>query len=303
MPNWNQVLKEIQGDAPGHPLDNVRRKYLKRLSTYTGRPTIAYYSGWLGRTNGSAGISINDEDKNAFMTTVHGAAREKGLDLILHTPGGDLAATESIIHYLRSMFGTDIRVLVPQLAMSAGTMIACAAQSIVMGKQSNLGPIDPQIGGIPASGVIAEFESAVAEIQKNPAAIPLWQSIIGRYHPTFLGECKHAIDWGQRIATEWLKTGMFESLPDDEAVEKAEAIASALSDHGETKSHARHIHIEACEELGLKIERLEDDQKLQDLLLTVHHAFMHTFSGTAAVKIVENERGISLVRLDGVVKQ
>jgi ClpP class serine protease len=92
----------------------------------------------------------------------------------------------------------DIRVIVPQLAMSAGTMIACASRSIVMGKQSSLGPIDPQIGGVPAQGVLDEFQMAVQSIQQNPASAPLWQQIVSRYQPSFLLECAQAIEWSSR---------------------------------------------------------------------------------------------------------
>lgn len=94
------------------------------------------------------------------MNTVRGLDCSKGLDLILHTPGGSPMAAEAIVKYLRSKFGKDIRVIVPQLAMSAGTMIACSAKEIVMGKQSSLGPIDPQLNGIPAYSIQNEFEDA-----------------------------------------------------------------------------------------------------------------------------------------------
>ncbi len=105
--------------------------------------------------------------------------------------------------YLRSMFGTNMRAIVPQLAMSAGTMIACACNEIVMGKHSSLGPIDPQMKGLPAHGIVEEFEKAAKEIAKSPATIPLWQPIIGKYHPTLIGECQKAIKWSQDIVREW----------------------------------------------------------------------------------------------------
>ena len=295
MPNWNQVLKEIGQQEQKGPIDTVRRRYLKRLSQYTGRCTIAYYSAWLSYPKQNPSLVINDEDKNALMTTVHKEKRENGLDLIIHTPGGSVAAAESLVDYLRKMFGTNIRAIVPQLAMSAGTMIACACKSIVMGKQSNLGPIDPQFNGLPANGVISEFKKALEEIKKDPAAIPLWQAIIGKYHPTFLGECQNAIDWADQIVREWLKTGMFDGEPN--ADQQAAQIVEKLSSHDETLSHSRHIHLDDCINMGLKIKRLEDDDKLQDLVLTVHHAFMHTFARSSALKIVENERGIALVRM------
>uniref|UniRef100_UPI003222108E SDH family Clp fold serine proteinase n=1 Tax=Acetoanaerobium noterae TaxID=745369 RepID=UPI003222108E len=163
MPSWNAILEEIQQSKRIDALDYVRRSYLKKLNVITGRNVIAYYSGWLQKP-GTNNSSILDDDKNGFMTVIHNMDRNKGLDLILHTPGGDTAATESIVDYLRRMFNTDIRVIVPQLAMSAGTMIACASKEIIMGKQSSLGPIDPQFNGIPAHGVIEEFEKALLHI-------------------------------------------------------------------------------------------------------------------------------------------
>ena len=136
-----------------------RRNYLKELSDYTGRNVIAYYSSWLSR-QGQPNLDINDSDMTGFMNCIHGLDCTKGLDLILHTPGGSPAAAEAIVNYLRSKFNNDIRVIVPQLAMSAGTMIACSAKVIIMGKQSSLGPIDPQFNGIPAYNIMMEFEEA-----------------------------------------------------------------------------------------------------------------------------------------------
>ena len=296
MPNWKQVLVEIQGYRPESAIDKVRRKYLKNLAKYTGRNVIAYYSGWLSHPRPDPSLFVNDEDKNHFMSTVHSLDRSKGLDLILHTPGGDLAAAESLVDYLRKMFDTDIRAVVPQLAMSAGTMIACSCKSILMGKESNLGPIDPQLNGLPANGVIAEFKQALQEVKTDPASIPLWQSIIGKYHPTFLGSCQRAIQWSEKIVGEWLMTGMLNHLPDQEKEDCANKIVRGLSDADETFTHSRHIHVEKLSELGLAIESLEADHRLQDLVLTVHHSFMHTFAMSDAIKIVENHKGTAVVR-------
>jgi ClpP class serine protease len=155
MPNWTVLLKEIastKADGDNSGADIVRRKYLSKLHDLTKRNVIAYYSGFLSKPK-VEGVEINDEDKNGFMLCVHKLDKNKGLDLFLHTPGGDGAATESLIFYLREVFGHDIRAVVPQIAMSAGTIIACACKSILMGKHSNIGPVDPQFGGIPAVGI------------------------------------------------------------------------------------------------------------------------------------------------------
>jgi len=293
MPDWNDLLDEIK--ESGSIYDLIRRKYLKSLHQLTGRNVIIYYSGWLQRPGlkPSELASINDNDKNGFMTTIHKLDRTIGLDLVLHTPGGEMAATESLIKYLRDMFGTNIRAIVPQLAMSGGTMIACACKSIVMGKQSSLGPIDPIYYGLPAHGVIEEFEQAKEEVKRDPSTIHLWQQIIARYNPTLIGECKKAIAWSNDMVTEWLTTGMFEG--DSDVQSKVDKIVNELSDHSLTKSHGRHISSSRCKEIGLKIEDMEENDDLQDAILTLHHACIHTLTATPAIKIIENHNGKAFV--------
>lgn len=291
MPSWSEVLLEIQGHAAISPLDVVRRKYLKKLSENTGRNTIAYYSGFLQKSHTKC--SINDDDKNGFMAVVHKLDRTKGLDLLLHTPGGGVFATETIVNYLKVMFNDDIRVIVPQIAMSAGTMIACASKEIIMGKQSNIGPIDPQFGSIPCYGVLEEFKKAVEEIDKDPRTKPVWAMIISKYHPTFIGECQNAIIVSKQIVTDWLIGNMFKD--DRNKQEKAERIVETLSDHSDSKNHSRHYHIDKVKELGLVVQNMEDDNKLQDLILTVHHCYMHTFANSKAFKIIENNQNKAVI--------
>lgn len=297
MPNWSEILNEIQdlqNKGVPAPLDVVRRNYLKKLAEYTGRNTIVYYSGWLTAASNTRGTAIGDDDINGLMATIHKMDRTKGLDLVLHTPGGDIAATEAIVSYLRLMFGTNIRAIVPQLAMSAGTMIACSTKQIVMGKQSSLGPFDPQNGGISAPAVLDEFKRAIKEITNDPACTPLWQVIIGKYHPTYLDSCHRATVMAKEIVGGWLKTGMFEG--DEDAAAKAEKIVSSLSDHDEHKTHARHLNVDQCETFGLKIIRLEQDPMLQDLVLSVHHSYMHTCAMAQIIKIIENDAGVCVLK-------
>ncbi len=300
MPGWNSVLQKIsRKQSEGRQsVDIIRRAYLAKLHKYTNRNVIAYYSGWLSRPPQTPNLDVGDEDKNGFMTAVHKLDRKLGLDLILHTPGGNIAATESLVDYLWKMFEKDIRVIVPQIAMSAGTMIACSAKAILMGKQSNLGPIDPQFGGVAAQAVIDEFQMATESIKASPHSAPLWQAIIGKYHPTFLLECMQAIDWSRQMVESWLRDNMFVNDPNSE--EKARQAIKVLGDHEKTKTHSRHISMASCLELGLNVIALESDPKLQDIVLTIHHAFMHTFAQTTAIKIVENHKGVATVLMEGM---
>jgi membrane-bound ClpP family serine protease len=289
MSSWNDLYDEI--NAAGSVHDLLRRKYLSALADYTGRNVITYYSGWLNKPEFAQQTIINDEDKNGFMATIKDLDREKGLDLILHTQGGETAATESLVDYLKTCF-TDIRAIIPQIAMSGGTMIACACKSIVMGKQSSLGPIDPQIQGVAAHGILEEYKQAVAEIASDPSRIPIWQVIFSKYYPALIGDCKKAIDWSEEMVKKWLSEGMLQG--EEEA--KINEVIKELSDQAITKSHGRHLSAQKCKDIGLKIEMMEDNQDFQNAILAIHHSAMLTFSQTPSIKIIENQNGKAYIK-------
>ncbi len=295
MPSWNEVKTEITRlqaamDSSPSAMDIVRREYLRLLHEKTGRNVIAYYSGWLQRPVAKAALQIYDGDMNAFMNSVNKMKPELGLDLILHTPGGSIQAANAIIGYLRRKFGTDIRCFVPQLAMSAGTMMACSCSSIWMGRQSSIGPFDPQLGPMSCGSVLAEFQRASDEIRDDESRIPIWQAIYQQIPPGFIVKCQNAVDMTRQLVTEWLKTGMFKG--EKRAAAKIKRIVDYLNDAQRTFTHDNHIDIEQARGLGLKVEALEQDQELQDLVLTVHHAYMETFNQVPLLKAVENHEGI-----------
>jgi len=292
--NWNEVFGEIEeeGRNQKNPYDSVRNRYIELLSQHTGRNVVCYYSGWLEKSGPQFGnaVSINDEDKNGFMASFHGLQTERGLDLFLHSPGGSVAATESIIHYIRSKFGKDIRVFVPQLSMSGGTMIAFAGNEIWMGRHSNLGPIDPQFGPQPATLVIQEFERAQKEVLADPNKIHVWRPILEQIPPTYLSACQYAIDWSRDIGERALQDGMFSDREDK--IEKSREVVDFFSNVDAQKHHSRHIHREECENIGLTIRHFEEDQAMQDMVPSVHHALMITLMNTPALKIICNQNGI-----------
>ena len=162
MPNWNKILTEVEASNQVNALDRMRKEYFEIIHRETGRNVISYYSGWLKQP--TVHTMIDELDKNAFMSITHSLDKGMGLDIIIHTPGGDLAVMENLINYLHKIFNGDIRVIIPQIAMSAGTMIALFSKAILMGEQSCLGPVDPQYNGVACQAIIDEFEKAKEEI-------------------------------------------------------------------------------------------------------------------------------------------
>lgn len=289
MPTWGEILAELNASAGTNngivDFDAVRGKYLKELNELTGRDVIVYSTAFLNY--GGPDTSITLEDVPAMMEVCRGL-KSGQLDLILHSPGGGPEATDSIVKYLRKQF-SHIRVFVPVAAMSAATMWSLAADEIVMGAHSQLGPIDPQIvlpnGQFPARGIIEQFETAKEEIAKDPNVLGAWLPMLEQYGPSLLDQCEKAEELSKRLVREWLAKYMLAGDP--KCDEKADAIAEHFGSYKEHQSHSLGIDRDQAREQGVNVTDLEADKALQDAVLSVHHATFHTFSGPA-VKIVEN---------------
>jgi len=159
------------------------------------------------------------------------------------------------------MFGNNIRAIVPQIAMSAGTVLACACKSIVMGKHSSIGPVDPQINGIPCVGVVEEVKKAYSDIKQDQRAALVWNPILGRLSPSFLQQCEWAIESSKSFLGKALEDGMLSDLPVKERDDAVKRVTERLTDLNHNKSHDRHIHCQECSEIGLNIEMLEAPDK------------------------------------------
>jgi len=185
---------------------------------------------------------------------------------------------------------------------------ACVSNRIVMARHSFIGPIDPQfilqtklgIMAVPAQAILDQFEMA-REDCKNPDNLGAWLPILEQYGPALLIQCEDAIALSKKYVSDWLARFMFCGYPD--AAVTATAIAERLSDHTTFKSHGHHINRDEARGIGLIIDDLEDDQTFQDLVLSIYHATTHTFNGSAAVKIIENQNGRAYIRLHGIPPQ
>lgn len=315
MPNWGDILKEIsesaaeRGDA-GPDLDGIRLKYIHRLHELSGRAVIVYASGWL-KSGGQDDVSYSVEgsDVHALMEVCH-RIPERELDLVIHSPGGSPQAAEQMVNYLRAKFNY-IRVLVPLQAKSAATMIALGCDEIVLGLHSELGPIDPQIpvptpAGwrySPAMAILRDFQRAKQEIADDVKALPVWTPILHAYAGGLLEFCTQQIHLSTDIVAGWLHRYMLQNGDTGVGNRSRKKVANEIADYfGSEKSydrfrsHGRPIRIEELKRIrGLRVRALEDDQELQDTVLSIYHALDLSFNGPA-IKIVENHIGSRYVR-------
>jgi ClpP class serine protease len=118
---------------------------------------------------------INVDDSEAVLRAIRLTPSETPIDLILHTPGRLVLAASQIAHALKNHKGK-VTVFVPHYAMSGGTLLALAADGIVMDANAVLGPVDPQIGELPAASIVAlrgvghqcPGQTVVASRKKSP---------------------------------------------------------------------------------------------------------------------------------------
>ncbi len=305
MPTWGELLERLLAEANANggnvQLDELRRQAIARLTELTGRPTIVYASRWVQGGGSPEGVSVGIGDVHAFMEVLH-QLRGPELNLVLHSGGGSPTAAEAVINYVRTRFDR-VRVYVPLAAMSAATMMACAADVIVMGKHSSLGPIDPQlvlqtplgVQAVPALAIRDQFRMA-QKYASNPAQFAAWIPMLQQYGPGLLVQCENVITLSEHLVRTWLATWMFKGRHDAKAL--AKKISAMLNDHRVHLVHGRFLPRERLEEMKLRIESLEAIQDEQDAVLTILHALTHTFTMNGAVmKIVENNLGKAVVSI------
>jgi len=298
MPNWGAVLQQIQNQqqqGDDTPFETVRRHHLQRLADYTDRNSILYSTGWTEGSDSHASHQIQRSDVHGFMEAVSGFDTHEDLDLVIHSPGGSPEAAEQIIDYLRALF-ENIRIIVPEAAMSSASLMCCAADKVIMGKHSALGPVDPQLSintglgrrVVPAHAILDQFDSAREEYHESDDIGP-WGPMIPQYGPSLIAECEDAIELSEELAKTWAEEYMFSDANDAE--NRAAELAKTLASRNEFRSHGRPISVSKAEELGFDVKRLESDQELQDRVLSTFHAATLTHRSLGIVKMIENQKG------------
>lgn len=134
----------------------IESKRKTRLITLIHRQESMSILGFL------IGRYINIEDSEQVLRAIRLTPAEMPIDMVLHTPGGLVLASEQIARALEN-HPSKVTVFVPHYAMSGGTMIALAADAIVMDENAVLGPVDPQLGEYPAASIV----KAVQEKNKD----------------------------------------------------------------------------------------------------------------------------------------
>ena len=202
-----------------------------------------------------------------FVDLLHNVSNGQPVDLLIHTFGGSVDAAEKLVKLVRSKVGdSELRVVVPESAKSAGTVIALGADNIVMSDTSELGPIDPQMQFPDSNGNVRwhsvqyyidaykEFSKKVNEDPNDVAA----SIMLSKIDPAIVKFCQAAKARAQQSAEALLKLGMVRN-----GVNYTLAVSNLL-DTRRWLSHSQMISWQDATDpqIGLIVEYLAPDDPL-----------------------------------------
>jgi hypothetical protein len=294
VPSWNELLNELESKTDAEKGPWIAQKMTGSLTTVStlraSRNVIYYGSAFLQKPQAPAqSLQITGEDLNGFMSVIYGMDFARGLTLILHTPGGLPNAAETIVAYLRSKFRS-IEVIVPTFAMSAGTMVSLASDRVVMGRQSQLGPIDPQLQ-LPTQGrfvsaraIVEQFDRAKTDIGGDLSLAHVWAPALASLGPALLQEAQNALAYGEDMVARWLAQYMFRRRKN--RADLGKQVAKHFNDASTHKSHGRRIDRAEARKVGVVVEDLEPNPDLQDAVLTAYHLTTLLYEKSPTVKLI-----------------
>lgn len=244
----SRVLQEMQQVQQGAQSRQQLIRKIEAVDPQRPRRLLVYVANV-----GHQASAVNPADIVPLGDALAPIQKVKNLDLMIHTFGGSGETAEKIVEMCRNHCEEEFRVIVPNMAKSAGTLIALGADKIVMGYCSELGPIDPQVrivvGNSPQSvsawtfihardNLIAQVRDAVAK-KENPAAF-LQQ--LAAIDPVFVTHCEQLMTFAKQLGRKWIAGRLAaKGLTQQDADQQADTVIKFLSNVEEHITHGRLI--------------------------------------------------------------
>lgn len=224
-----------------------RQALMKSIEDDCGPRLICYVSG--------RAATIDRDDVVGFVEMLHNIPPESNVDLLLHTRGGDVDAAEKMMTLVQAAVGSgQFRVIIPDFAKSAGTLMVLGADTLIMSDSSELGTIDPQIWSNDANGkevchsvlsYLDAFKLHSEALRKNPDD-PVARAMLDKLDPTTLRNFEAIRDRARNFAEDQLKR----------KGRNFSQIAGALMDTTRWPSHGQMIKWQDVKDLGLPVDYL-----------------------------------------------
>lgn len=248
-------------------------------------------------------VPLNQDDYYVIHDFLRDVDSRK-VDFYIETPGGSGEAAEEIVRFLRSKFD-EVAFVVSGEAKSAGTIMVLSGDEILMTETGSLGPIDAQVrigrSSVSAYDYMGWTKDKREESEKIGKLNPFDATMVAQISPGELVGVHNALEFAKEMVVDWLVKYKFRNwvitetrkipVTDEKRRERAEEIATKLTDRSQWRSHGRSIKIgDLEEEVGLKIVRIDADSELSDTVYRIQTVCRLLFGSTNTYKIFATER-------------
>lgn len=237
----------------------IRQLLISDIQDVTGRPIFVYFA--------QLDQQINHTDPDDLAEILSGV-ESKEADFFIQTPGGNIDATEKLIGILRQKLNS-WRVIVPSWGKSAGTVIALSSNEIVLGINSELGPIDPQ-WTLPNGFIIP------GEILSKDPQQPFHVQQIARM----------SVERTRQLAFSLLQNGMMKG----KSKQDIDDVISKISSSNGYNSHGAVIDYDEAKSLGLSVNYLEPSSDLWQKIWLLYCMYDYDTKANGIGRIIEGER-------------
>ncbi len=255
-----------------------RQQNIREIQDITGRALLVFESAI-----SSLGVMVKSY-ATPLCDLLQAVPYDSDIDLIIESPGGDINTADKMARMIWKV-AKSLRVIIPVYAKSAATILALAADEIVMGLSSELGPIDPHVrhgyGGKAAfesaQNLVEGFNEIANEAIKAGGLSEAYLPLLEGLNPSYLRMCRNSVQAATKLTTEWLEKHMFKSLPSSDRKKKAASIAKKLVDNHYWLDHQSVIDSDDAVGMGLKVIELAKDDPLWSAVWGLHCSYSSFF--------------------------
>lgn len=233
--------------------------------------------------------------------------RRKKLLVILETNGGSIETAERIADVFRYHYPDEVNFLVPNFAMSAGTVLVMSGDNIFMDYYSILGPIDPQVRNrdgtfVPALGYLEKYDELIKRSNRGSLSAAELAFLIQKFDPAQIHRFEQARDHSVDLLKKWLVQYKFKNWQITETGKKAVTakmretraaeIAKALNDTKRWRSHGRGLSMDVIKSgLNLLISNFGDEPELNKRVRSYYRLLQDHMSGKGHTMALHTRNG------------
>ena len=277
------------------------KKLVEQYNLLTGRYLYLYVAAMAKHI---PGLSLEQEDFYIIRDMLKDVQNQSEVDVYIETPGGNGVTAEEIARFLHNKF-EKVNFVISGEAKSAGTILALSGNDIYMTETGSLGPIDAQIhigrSIVSAYDYMDWINAKMQEAAQNGKLNPVDATMVAQITPGEIQLVNHSLEYAKDLVKEWLYTYKFcnwnetttQKMPvtDQMKKERADKVADEFANHSRWRTHGRSLKISDLEQIGLKVNNLDENPKIADIVYRMQFVCKLLLETTSIYKLFFDVNG------------